>query len=1209
MHANTAITKTEILDAIVARIGERLPEGQAALVGAFTRHYYRGTDIRDLQQHDLADLYGAVLAHYNLAARRAAGSTKLHVYNPQLEQHGWQSTHTVIEVVCDDSPFLVDSLRLALNRHGLTCHLLIHPVFHLHRDGQGRLREVLAEETASDDVRVEAVMHFEVDRQTEPEVLQALEQELVAVLAQVHRVVGDWQPMLEQLNRVVAELEQHPPPLSQAEVDQALAFLRWVAAEHFTFLGYREYDLFDEADGLRLQAREGSGLGLLRDGDGGEARGFAMLDSDGQRQATAPELLVVTKTSRRSTVHRPAFMDYIGIKRLDDQGRVVGEYRFLGLYSASAYNRSAREIPLLQQKVDRVLEQAGYPRGSHARRALLNILESYPRDELFQTTPDELLEITLGILHLQERQRVSLFVRRDPYGRFISCLVFAPRERFSTEVRQAITRVLESSFGGECLDFSLQISESALARIHFLIGVRGGQPASSWDLEEIEQRLAATTRDWRDDLADALLDHFGEERGTALLRRYGSAFRADYREHYPASVACYDIARMEQLVDGAELAMTLYRPPELPPSQLRFKLFQAERPTPLSETLPMLENMGLKVIEESPTTIHPAAQAPLWIHDFGLEHREEGLDLALITDKFQETFARVWRGEVENDGFNRLVLRAQLEWRQIVVLRAYCKYLRQVRATFSQEYMERTLDANPRIARLLAELFMARFDPTQAGDPQAEAELIHQIDEALDAVSNLDEDRILRGFLHAIHATLRTNYFQRGADGQPKKYLSFKFDPARVPDMPEPRPLFEIFVYSPRVEGVHLRGGKVARGGLRWSDRREDFRTEVLGLVKAQMVKNAVIVPVGSKGGFVCKALPGGNDREALQAEVVASYKTFISGLLDLTDNLVDGAVVPPPEVVRHDPDDPYLVVAADKGTATFSDIANGVARDYGFWLDDAFASGGSAGYDHKKMGITARGGWESVKRHFRELGLDTQTQDFTVAGIGDMSGDVFGNGMLLSEHSRLVAAFDHRHIFIDPAPDPARSFAERRRLFALPRSSWDDYQRKLLSAGGGIWPRSVKSIELPPEARQALGVEQTRFSPNELIRAILKAPVDLLWNGGIGTYVKARNENHADVGDRSSDAVRVDAPELRCRVVGEGGNLGLTQRARIEFAQHGGRINTDAIDNSGGVDCSDHEVNIKILLNAVVTAGDMTRKQRDRLCRPGSAVDPALDA
>ncbi len=1191
MSESSAAQHQRVLDRLVELVNEQVAEEERELLGDFVRHYFSGTSTADLVERDPANLYGAALAHFNLLRRRERGTPKLHVYNPQLEQHGWQSTHTIVDLACDDMPFLVDSVRMAINRHNLTCHLIVHPVFHIERDAKQRVtvaRQPVAGE-ASD--LNEAVMHFEIDRQTEPAVLDALRDEVLAVLDQVRSTVSDWLPMRDRMLEIVAETEQNPPPIDADELAEDLAFLRWVAEEHFTYLGYREYDLID--DRTRLEPRPETGLGILASVESDKSV-FNRLDDAGRELALAPRLLIVNKTSRRATVHRNAAMEYLGIKRFDADGQVCGEYRFYGLYSAAAYNRNTREIPLLRRKVATVVARAGYPKGSHAARALLNILENYPRDELFQISEEQLFEIAIGILQLQERQRVRLLMRRDPFGRFYSCLVFVPRERFTTGVRRKIAGVLEEALGGRVLDFSVEISDSVLARIHFVVSI-DKEAATEIDLPAIEKRLAATTRDWRDELHETLLDQLGEEQGIRLFNHFGDAFRADYRERYTPHVARFDIAKMEQLADD-DLAMTLYQPPDLPPDQLRFKMFHRE-PMALSSTLPMLENMGLRVLDESPSVIVPKDQPAVHIHDFTLEHREESLEFEQVAEKFQQAFSRIWHGDAENDGFNRLVLRARLDWREIVILRAYCKYLRQVRATFSQEYMERALDANPHVARLLVELFTVRFDPARAdARPKAAAELMEQIADALDAVANLDEDRILRGFYGAIHATLRTNYYQRGGDGEPKPFVSFKLNPEAVPDMPEPRPRFEIFVYGPRVEGVHLRGGPVARGGLRWSDRREDFRTEILGLVKAQMVKNAVIVPVGSKGGFVCKALPAGGDRDAIQAEVIDCYKTFIRGLLDLTDNLVEGAVVPPSDVVRHDGDDPYLVVAADKGTATFSDIANGVANDYGFWLGDAFASGGSAGYDHKKMGITARGGWESVKRHFRELGVDCQAEEFTAVGVGDMSGDVFGNGMLLSRHTRLIAAFDHRHIFVDPNPDAARSHAERARLFALPRSSWDDYDRKAMSSGGGIWPRTLKQIELSDEAQAALGVQQVRFTPNELIRTILRAPVDLLWNGGIGTYVKATEQSHADVGDRASDALRVDARELRCRVVGEGGNLGLTQRGRIEYALAGGKVNSDAIDNSGGVDCSDHEVNIKILLNGVVVAGDMTGKQRDKL-------------
>jgi len=779
----------------------------------------------------------------------------------------------------------------------------------------------------------------------------------------------------------------------------------------------------------------------------------------------------------------------------------------------------------------------------------------------------------------------------------VSSLVYVPRDRYTTTVRRRIEVVLHEAFPGASFDFQVWLSESVLARLHFIIRLPPGE-MPSYDAKELEAKLANVTRSWNDELHTLLLELHGEEEGNALYTSYGEAFPLAYVDDFPARNAVYDIQRMEDLAELGGLNMNLYRPLEAPPGTLRFKLFWADRPLPLSDAVPMLEDMGVEVVEERPYELHPPGQGPVWIHDFGVTYTGEGdVDLSRVRDVFQDAFAAILRGEAESDGFNRLVLRARLTWRQIVVLRAYCKYLRQTRLAFSQKYMEQALANNPQIARWLVELFESRFDPAQSDSAESRAEELRgRLADSIDRVANLDEDRILRSFLGMVEATLRTNFFQQRLDGDPKPYLSLKLDPAQVPSLPKPRPMYEVFVYSPRTEAVHLRGGKVARGGIRWSDRREDFRTEILGLMKAQMVKNAVIVPVGAKGGFVVKQPPAEGGREALMDEVVACYSTMMRGLLDITDNRVGGKVVPPADVVRYDEDDPYLVVAADKGTATFSDLANSIAQEYGYWLDDAFASGGSAGYDHKKMGITARGAWESVKQLFRETGVDTQSTDFTVVGIGDMSGDVFGNGMLLSRHIRLVGAFNHLHVFLDPDPDPEMGFAERERLFALPRSSWSDYDTAKISEGGGVWPRSAKSIPLSVPVRRALDVQAEALPPNELISAMLRAPVDLLWNGGIGTYVKAARETHADVGDRASDAVRVNGGELQARVVGEGGNLGFTQLGRIEYALHGGRINTDFIDNSGGVDCSDHEVNIKILLNQVVGDGDMTRKQRDKL-------------
>ncbi len=1091
---------------------------------------------------------------------------------------------------------------MALNRLGLLIHITIHPVMAVRRTPDGALEAVLDSAAADGgDARFESYMHFEVDRQSDPERIEAIRADLEQALADVRAAVEDWRTMLAKVEVAIADLQPGAKVLEPTALAEAEAFLRWVADDHFTLLGYGCYDLIRDQAGDQLKRIEGSALGLLRRQPTGSvtSRSFAALPPELRRQARAPVPLVITKANARSTVHRPVYLDYLGIRRFDADGEVLGEHRFLGLFTSAAYNRNPREIPLLRHKVSRLIKRAGLAPAGHSGKALVNILETYPRDELLQTGDDELFEIVQEILHLHERQTLRLFLRRDAFARFVSCLVYVPRERYNTAIRRRFQDILQEALNGTEVEFQAQVSESILARIQFIVRTPDGIPEDV-DRAEIEARLIEASRSWNDVLSEALIDAHGEEEGNRLARAYGEAIPVGYQEQVPARAAVPDIDRIDRLAKGEiELAMSLYRPLEQGAGELCLKLVRAGQGIALSDVLPVLENMGLRVLQEQPYDFTTAAGMSFWLHNFWVEpiHPCE-LDLDQVGQAFQDAFLKVWRGEAENDGFNQLVLRAGLDWRQVTVLRTYCKYLLQIGIPFSQAYMEQTLVHNPELARRAAELFEARFDPDLQGDrPALLARLEAEYRAGLDGVANLDEDRILRRFMRLVLASLRTNYYQEGPAGAPHKpYLSLKIDPAAVPDMPLPRPAYEIFVYAPRTEGVHLRGGKVARGGIRWSDRREDFRTEVLGLMKAQTVKNGVIVPVGAKGGFVVKRPPKGGDRAALQAEVVACYQTLMRGMLDITDNRAGDRIVVRPRVVRYDGDDPYLVVAADKGTATFSDIANAISLEYGHWLGDAFASGGSAGYDHKGMGITARGAWESVKRHFLELNLDCQTEPFTVIGIGDMSGDVFGNGMLLSEQIRLLGAFDHRHVFIDPDPDPGASFAERKRLFELPRSSWDDYDRGLLSPGGGIFPRTAKSIRLSPEARRALEVEAEEFTPQELIRAILLAPVDLFWNGGIGTYVKAAVERHAEAFDRANDAVRVDAEQLRCRVIGEGGNLGLTQKARIAFAQKGGRINTDFIDNSAGVDCSDHEVNIKILLGAVVDQGDMTMKQRDQL-------------
>ena len=1027
-----------------------------------------------------------------------------------------------------------------------------------------------------------------------PAALRRIQDDLSGVLRDVAECVEDYPKMRRAALDVADAIISSQLPVVDQEVVDAEELLRWLADDHFTFLGYREYRLEDSDGGDVLRPVTGTGLGILR-ADRPASAGFAKLPPAVRAKAREKHLLVLTKANARSRVHRAAHMDYVGIKVFDETGEVVGERRFLGLLASSAYYESVLRVPLLREKARRVMAEAGYAPGSHNAKDLLHVLETYPRDELFQTSVEFLVDVARSVVGLQDRGRLRLFVRPDDYGRFLSCLVYLPRERYNTDVRLTVQRVLIQATGGKSIDYTARVGESLLARLHVVIGMPPGQSLPDLDLPGLQAEIAAAIRDWNEEFDEALVEAVGEEQAASLSRRYRGAFSDGYREDFSPRVAVADVTMLESLGDPADLAVALYHPPTAGPDERRLKIYRTGPTLALTQVLPILTALGLDVDDEWPYDIERAGTSPASLYDFGLRAPAAAMIAGPeAKDRLEQTFLAVWNDAAENDNFNSLVLLGGLTWRQCAVLRAYAKYLRQIGSAFSQAYVEQTLRENPRLAGLLVQLFEARFAPAVSDRDDAVAAASSALEKALDDVTGLDQDRILRVLLSLVQATLRTNHYQTD-DGVPKPYLSLKLDSAAVPGLPAPRPFSEIWVCSPQVEGVHLRFGRVARGGLRWSDRREDFRTEVLGLVKAQAVKNSVIVPVGAKGGFVTK---GGADRQV-------AYVQLIRGLLDLTDNRVvtaDGAHVrPPPDVVCWDEEDPYLVVAADKGTASMSDVANRVSIAYQYWLGDAFASGGSAGYDHKAMGITARGAWESVRRHFRALGRSVAggpDGGLTVVGIGDMAGDVFGNAMLLSNGIELVGAFDHRHVFLDPGPDPQRSFEERRRLADLPTSSWADYSTELISNGGGVWSRTSKSIPVSPEVRDRLGLDGvgTALTPPEMIRAILRARVDLLFNGGVGTYVKASSQTHLDVGDKANDPVRVDADELRCLVVAEGGNLGLTQRARIEFARRGGRVNTDAIDNSAGVDTSDREVNIKILLDTVVAAGDLTGKQRDEL-------------
>jgi len=1223
------------LDAVVEILRQQGASEQAA---DFSAQFFKRAPTDELLNVDASEHAAMAAQFFDFVRQRRKGEIELRIHNPEVDRDGWSTSHSVLEIINDDMPFLVDSVVLALSELGLSAHLIVHPVMHVRRDPSGYW---LGLSTGDDDsASAESLMHVQIDHQTYPEVLAKIEERVRRGLGDARRAVEDWPKMARQIRAIADDFAESHAGMGTGTLEEVRDFFEWLADDHFTFLGYREYEIRDTERGRALSPVDNSGLGIMHDNyRQAPTRLLTELGAGGD-VPTIHDPVIITKTNALSTVHRGGYMDYISVLYFDDDGRVSGEKRLIGLFTSGAYIRRCQDTPLVRKKVSEVMDQSGARPGSHAGKALLHILETLPRDELFQASTSELLELATGVLDLQERSQTRLFIRRERFGRFFSCLVFIPRDRFNTENREKIQAILKRYLKGERLDFNVQVGESKLARVQVIIRPRNGK-VIDFDIAEIEARIKRAIRSWSDDLTDILVREHGEEHGLELSRRYAQYFPASYTEDASPSVAAFDVAKVASLRDLDDLKMSLYRPKQRDRDILRFKLFKHGDPIPLSDVLPMLENLGMRIVSERPYEMRLDAKHRVWIQDFDMRPPQgEAVRVDLIRDHFQTAFEQTWRRRCENDGFNRLVLKANLDWRQVTMLRACAKYLRQTGTPFSQNYMEQTLAAWPLIARLLVEYFEFRFDPDrkawskaqrsaarkrldhqcqslaaqfsddvlsellsemcaaiESGQVSAEALPVRKaILRAIDSVSSADQDRILRGFYDLIRAILRTNFYQLNSRGEPHEHLSFKLDSAIVPDLPLPRPFREIWVYSPRVEGIHLRGGLVARGGLRWSDRRADFRTEVLGLMRAQSVKNTMIVPVGAKGGFVVKQMPDKDDRDRVMAEVVYCYRSFINGLLDITDNLNGDALIPPRRVVRHDQNDPYLVVAADKGTATFSDIANSISAEHGFWMDDAFASGGSNGYDHKKMGITAKGGWESVKRHFRELGLNTQSEDFTVVGVGDMAGDVFGNGMLLSRHIKLKAAFNHMHIFLDPDPDPAGSFEERERLFQLPRSSWADYDVSLISEGGGVFSRQAKSIPLSGPIKDWLGIKDDALAPHDLIKALLRAPVDLLWNGGIGTYVKAQYETHQEVGDVANNLVRVNGAELRCRVVGEGGNLGLTQLGRVEFALTGGRINTDFIDNSAGVDCSDHEVNIKILLNLALERGRLKVADRNTL-------------
>ncbi len=1207
----------EFLDEFNHDAASKLMGAERESVQRLAKKFFNHYPLEELIGRRLSDVFGSLYQWWQFIQQYDHRQPKVRLFNPTLAEDGWLCAHTALVVLQKDMPFLVDSIRIELNRRNIAIYTIKSTVLSLARDANHKLVELIDGESGqtiqnhTGAKNKEALIVMEISAHSDQQELADICQSLHSILAEIERVVDDYQPMRAAALAVEQNLNFANEALAAANIQQTKAFIHWLTEDKFTFLGYAEYE-FKEIAGKKTLCEipvQRLGIFALRENTSKTSLSVDLFNEGMARFHLVPQVITFSKSSARARVHRNAYSDYVIVKRFNAQGEVIGEARFLGLYTSAVYLMNPSAIPLIATKVAKVFKLTGLDEESHDGKNFRQLLETFPRNELFLSSSTELYETLSGIARINERSMVRLFMRRDPFGKFLNFVIYVPRDYFSTKVRLAIQELIGNAIGSHESQFTTYFSESILARVYLVFKMNSAFPVQV-DVATLQAGIVNITRSWEDYLHTALMEVHGEEMSAQLLREYREAFSAAYQEQYDAPTAVQDIHSIAELLaanatgdlnaDGQNIAMSMYHSPIGEQGAcVQFKIFRHDTTLALSDVIPVLENLGFRVISESTYDISTTSGKLFWLHDFKLAHQfSHRIDLPALKEKFMSAFAAIWRGLADSDAFNSLITTAGLGWRQVVMLRAYSGYMHQTLFPFSSSYVAVALVNQAAITHKLVEFFTLKFDPDVVDEktPERIARLRTDILARLDAVENLNDDRIIRRFLALIDNTLRTNFYQLDAQGASKPYLSLKFSPRKLPDIPAPRPLFEIFVYSPRMEGLHLRTSKVARGGLRWSDRLQDYRTEVLGLVKAQQVKNAVIVPSGAKGGFVCKKMPPNATRDQQMQEGIACYQWLIRGLLDLTDNIVDGSICAPKNVVRYDEDDAYLVVAADKGTASFSDIANAISAEYNHWLGDAFASGGSQGYDHKGMGITARGAWISVQRHFREKNIDVQTEPVTVVGIGDMAGDVFGNGMLLSQALMMVAAFNHQHIFIDPNPDPARSFVERQRLFTTPKTTWDDYDKTLISEGGGVFNRSAKAIPISAQMRTRFALDAASLTPAELINALLKAPVDLIWNGGIGTYVKASTETHADVGDKANDSLRVNGEELRCKVFGEGGNLGMTQRGRIEYCLNGGACNTDFIDNAGGVDCSDHEVNIKILLNEIVVNGDLTQKQRNQL-------------
>ena len=1189
--------KERMLEEIIDHIDDQDPDD----LSHFLTLFYSSESLEDVKKTQCEVCYKIGRALWQKFKQRAVNEIKIELFNPKEEKRGYDSQYTVIEILQKDLPFLVDSLVAHLQRENYNIHRLFHPIIRTRRDDEGNLLSVHSLNDQGPDLLLESVRQFQIDRIREREKRIALQKSIESVMKDIWTTVRDWRSMQSRVADAISEIDQSEW-VEPKNKDEAIQFLDFLKADNFTFLGYREYGLEKDKDSAAgLFVKSNKGLGVLRNNEKHLFGGLRDSDTLAKRmmdRLSENKPFLVIKSSLRSNVHRPVYMDVIVVKTVDKKGQITRLRIFAGLFTAECYTRPTPQIPYLCGKVNRVMNDAGFKRDSHSGKALRHVIDTYPRDELFQINIDDLIRISHGIMRLQYHPGVDIFIREDLLQRYFSCLVYTPREQYNTNTREIIQTVLEKALQGKTLTYFIDIDEKPLARVHFLIGT-DQETLPDYNREALRQKLFEATRSWTDELYGHTISLLGREKAITILEDLADSFPAGYQDEISPAEAARDLHLIQLVRRDTNISVSLEQIDISQPEKIRFKIFHRSNNMALSAVLPILKNMGLAIDEEHPYEINIKSEdCKIWLHDFhGSADISRGSKaFSRIKERFEEAFIQIWQGQVDNDTFNRLIIHAGFNGRQTVIVRALSRYLMQANYPFSEQYISNTLCKHAAITTVLVEYFERQHDPNrQSKDDQAQsAKILKRIHKSLEAVDRLDEDRVLRSILNLIKQTLRTNYYQTNAEGQSYEYLTFKLRSSELTDLPEPRPAKEIYIYSRRFEAVHLRGGDVARGGIRWSDRFEDFRTEILGLVKAQMVKNAVIIPTGSKGGFICKRLESITDRDERQAEAITCYKTFMRGMLNITDNIIEGEVVAPKGVVRLDDDDPYLVVAADKGTATFSDLANAVSEEKNFWLGDAFASGGSVGYDHKAMGITARGAWESVKRHFRELGKDIQTEPFTVIGVGDMSGDVFGNGMLLSKQIRLQAAFDHRHIFIDPDPDPAKSWKERKRLFEMDRSTWLEYNKDLISKGGRIYDRSEKSLELTPEIKDLTGLETDTITPYQLMNALLRSDCELLWFGGIGTYIKASTQSHADVGDKANDAIRVDGQAVRAKVIGEGANLGVTQDGRIEYAKYGGKINTDFIDNSGGVDTSDHEVNLKIMFNNAIEKERLDKEQRN---------------